>query len=512
MRRMRCSLACSLSVLAAATLFAAQPQVEAEVTPVLLRYTLAPGQTNAYSVEIESQGEAGREAIAGTFVVSSRAMGSNFICLTLRGQLRPKMLRGAPPMMGFRSPGSPSLSAYAFGFPTQERELVIDQRGRIVRVAGDQALPIPLGQLTASLVQSFPAEATAGWEKEEEVFVLDEPLLQGPAPAFLNPQGGYFYGGYMPGRGSQGVLAARQQTRIKVTEVTPQTVTLQKSFSLETLMLTGAEPRVSATGEGTIEFDRALDMPKRVELECKAVAATENLSRRSVLNLRWQLLEGAEREKALAPPSTVTSEKKFSPEEVAKLEEDLKSDAPGTRMLAASKLSTGQITNPTPELIAEMASLVNDPDDAVRRAALTVLGTHGTKEQVPLLIKGLHDSDTMARTAAAKGLGRIKDPRAIEPLANLLATGQGDQPYFHSARESAVTEALVRIGPAAEPAVLALLKEKNIETRIQACNVLKQVGSKKSLSPLKDLTLNPSKDLSEAATEACRAIQARADS
>ena len=63
-------------------------------------------------------------------------------------------------------------------------------------------------------------------------------------------------------------------------------------------MLTGSEPRVSATGEGRIEFDRALGMPKRVELECKTVAVTENLSRRSVITLRWQLLEGAEREKA----------------------------------------------------------------------------------------------------------------------------------------------------------------------------------------------------------------------
>ena len=75
----------------------------------------------------------------------------------------------------------------------------------------------------------MPAEATAGWETEQDVFVLDEPLLQGPAPAFLNPPGGFGYGGYYPGRSAQGVLAARQKTNIKVTEVTPATVTLQKT-------------------------------------------------------------------------------------------------------------------------------------------------------------------------------------------------------------------------------------------------------------------------------------------
>jgi HEAT repeat protein len=90
-----------------------------------------------------------------------------------------------------------------------------------------------------------------------------------------------------------------------------------------------------------------------------------------------------------------------------------------------------------------------------------------------------------------------------------LATGQGDQPYYRSGRESAAAEALAHIGPSAEPAVLALLKEKNIETRCQACNVLKQIGTKKSLGPLEGLTANPSKELSEAAAEACRSIQSR---
>jgi hypothetical protein len=57
--------------------------------------------------------------------------------------------------------------------------------------------------------------------------------------------------------------------------------------------------------------------------------------------------------------------------------------------------------------------------------------------------------------------------------------------------------------------VLALLKEENIETRCQACAIRKQIGTKKNLGPLKNLTLNPSKELSEAAAEACRSIQAR---
>jgi hypothetical protein len=500
----------SLRLAAVVAFLAADPLVAAEVTPLSLRYTFAPGQTNAYSLQIEAQGEAGREAIAGTFVVSSRKVGTNLIGLTLRGQLRPKSLGGMPPMMGYRPGASLPLTAYTYGYPSQEKELVIDDRGRLVRQAGDQALPIPLGQLAASLVQPFPAEATAGWEEEHEVFVLDEPLLQGPAPLFLSQQGGYGgFGAYYPGRPAQGALAARQKVKVKVTDATPETLTLQKTLSLDSLMLTGSEPRVSATGEGRIEFDRALGLPKLVELDCKTLAVTENLSRRSLVTLHWQLLEGAEREKALAPPPPRAPETKLAPLEVAKLREQLKSEDLGTRQAAARDLSGRGLGSATPELLNQMASLANDPDDTVRRAALTILANHGAKEHVPLLIKGLNDSDTGVRAAIAKGLGRIKDPRAIEPLVNLLAIGQSDPFYSRPSRESAAADALVHIGSAAEPAVLALLKEKNIETRIQACTVLKQIGTKKSLGPLKDLTLNPSKELSEAAAEACRSIQSR---
>jgi hypothetical protein len=509
MRDMKRFPAYSVSFLAGAALLQAVPLRAAEIAPVLLRYTVNPGQTNAYSLEIEAQGETGREAVAGTYVVSSRAVATNLIGLSFRGQLRPKSTGAMAPMMGYRPGFPPPLSALTYGPQNETRELVIDERGEIVRQAGELALPVPLGELMASLVRPLPAEATAASETEREVFVLDEPLLEGPAAAFLNPQNRFGYGGYYPGRSPQGVLAARQKLQIKVSEATPAIFTLQQVLSLRSRMLTGLEPRVSATGEGRIVLDRAMGLPRQVELECKAVVTTENVSRRSVLTLRWQLLEGAEREQALAPPPPPAPETSFSPEEVAKLQQKLESDDPAGRQAAARDLSGSRLAAPTPGLLSLMASLATDQDDAVRHAALTVLASHGTKEHLPALIKALNDPDPGVRASAAKGLGRLKDPRAIEPLVNLLATGQTDQPGFRPPRESAAAEALARIGAPAEPAVLALLKERNIETRCQICNLLKRIGTKKSLGALKDLTLNSSKELSEAAAEACRSIQAR---
>ena len=126
-----------------------------------------------------------------------------------------------------------------------------------------------------------------------------------------------------------------------------------------------------------------------------------------------------------------------------------------------------------------------------------------------LLLRALKEAnDASTRMTVAKGLGRLGDPRAVEPLAELIAAGQSDQTSFYR-RDTPVAEALIKIGPPAEGAVLALLKEKNTDTRIIACTILKQIGSKKSLSALKELTGNPVKELSEAAAEAARSIQGR---
>jgi hypothetical protein len=511
-------LMCSIVFLASVALLESSALRAEEITPILLRYAFTPGQTNAYKLEMESQGETGREAIAGNFTVSCRKVGSNLIGLTFRGHLQPKSVPGMPQRMGYYRPGSGvSLSPYTWNTPFwgESKELVIDDRGTVVRDAGDQALPIPLGQLMGSLLEKFPAEPASGWEQAQDVFVLDEPLLQGPADAFLNSSGRFQPMNYYPGQrgqGAQGVLTARQKTKVRVTEVTPQTVSFEKSLSLDSYILTGTEPRVSATGESKFVFDRVAGWPKRAEFECKTVAVTEDLSRRSIVTLRWEMLEGAEREAALAPSPPVSTEKPILPaEQVSKLMGQLKSDDVATRQNAARELGDGRLDKPEPEMLSAMAMLANDPDDTVRHAALTILANYGTPEHVPLLIRGLHDSAPGISTTIVRGLVRLKDPRAAAPLADFLASGQSDQQYYQSPRANDVAEALIKIGLASEAPVLAILKEKNIETRVQACMVLKQIGTKKSLGTLKDLTLYPNKELSEAATEACRSIQERAE-
>jgi hypothetical protein len=55
-----------------------------------------------------------------------------------------------------------------------------------------------------------------------------------------------------------------------------------------------------------------------------------------------------------------------------------------------------------------------------RGLAIRVLGWVGAGEAVPTLLERLSDRNLYVREAAVRALGRIGDPRAVEPLARLF--------------------------------------------------------------------------------------------
>ena len=471
----------------------------------VLRYRLPEGQTNLYSVQVEVRGETGTETLAGNLFVTTKTGASNVLCLGFRGLLVPKRDAGPmrPPMFG----GGSGYPRWMSPISLNDAEIQFDDRGRVLRAAGDYPLPIPLGTLAQLFVEPLSAKAEARWEITEELAVLDEPLALGPAVLFLpaQPYGMPYYSGpYNPSRNAIAGVAVTRKLRYESKSTASDTVTLAKRLSLDSGLLVGAEPRISASGEGEVVLDRESGLLRRAELSCKAVSNTETVTRRTTTTLRVKLLEGAEREAAWHPPpqtATRPMQAKLNGAEIQKLMEDLKCTDAGARLTAASKLQTSELLEAPPALLELMVGFLTDEDASLRAAAVKILADYGTAEHVPALLKLLKDGDSSSRYAAIRGLGRLKDKRAAEPLAALLASGGSDA---HQA-----VEALTKIGPDVEDAVLPLLKERHNDTKRQACNVLKAIGTKKSLALLRDLMLNTDRMLSEAAAEAVRAILTR---
>jgi HEAT repeats/PBS lyase HEAT-like repeat len=77
-------------------------------------------------------------------------------------------------------------------------------------------------------------------------------------------------------------------------------------------------------------------------------------------------------------------------------------------------------------------SYTRDEDAAVRGAAARAIGNHGTPEDATYLISMLDDENEIVRREAARGLQRLHNPGAIDPLKRKLDTareaGLGSKP------------------------------------------------------------------------------------
>jgi hypothetical protein len=461
-----------------------------------LHYEFTPKTTNAYRVTLTAILNDDRPTLSGNILVNVASLGADDVAsVGFNGSLTPKAARnGFRPMM---MPEWWSRPVYLAGYPGP-LTVEVDGQGRVLRErAMGGELPPPLGNLERLFFEPLPAPPTAHWQTRNEVLIVEDPALASTANGPVGYMGGYYGDGRNPVR-----LSAVQTAEYRLTKTDAQTVTLHKQVTVRSLWLTGKQPRFEASGEGDIVFDRGLGRVRSVQMHCESRTTTETTVRRIPFTLRVESLEGDELAKALQPPKP-EAPTILKAAELEALLRDLASDDQGKRIGAASRLNSAEIESPTPELFAAIARRIDDEDATFRMTALHVLGRYGQAEQVPLMIRLLRSADQGNRRELLDGLRRLQDSRTIEPLADLVAQGGFDA--------QGAAEILASFGPATEDAALQLLKERNLETRRYACDILRQVGGPRSLEPLKAQMLEHDQNLNQAATNAARAVQDRTD-
>jgi predicted Zn finger-like uncharacterized protein len=126
--------------------------------------------------------------------------------------------------------------------------------------------------------------------------------------------------------------------------------------------------------------------------------------------------------------------------------------------------------------IAKLAEpFLDDPDDGTKDRAARALVAWATPDQAPALIKALDSRSGGVRQSAMKALGRLKEEKAIQPIA-LRLRDFGDR--------ATASQALQEIGSKAEPEVLKGLREDDKGVRLEVCKILGVIGTKDSLKPL----------------------------
>ncbi len=119
------------------------------------------------------------------------------------------------------------------------------------------------------------------------------------------------------------------------------------------------------------------------------------------------------------------------------------------------------------EVARELEKLLLGRDRLVAGKAADALATWATKEQVPGLVKAMEDAGGLVRPTLLETLARLKDERAVAPMAGLLTS------FFTRAEAS---KALILMGPMVEDEVRKYLKHGDQKVREEAALVLSRIG------------------------------------
>lgn len=130
------------------------------------------------------------------------------------------------------------------------------------------------------------------------------------------------------------------------------------------------------------------------------------------------------------------------------------------------------MTDPDPIIVKQVLSELRDVSKERRRTAVMKLGMLGGDLAVNTLIRvvGNHHEDLIVRGRAALMLGKLGDPRAVEPLIDAL-----DAPGFQTPLYAA--EALGKLGdPRAIEPLIHIMNTHNDRMREAAERALENLG------------------------------------
>jgi HEAT repeat protein len=116
-----------------------------------------------------------------------------------------------------------------------------------------------------------------------------------------------------------------------------------------------------------------------------------------------------------------------------------------------------------------------------RAEAVEALGKWGTKENAPALLRALEDRERHVQSQAMRALAALKEPAAIEPIAERLERHWPD-----------AGQALRSFGAPAEKALIKCMDSTSPRTRDLACEILKDIGTKECIPAMAKALANSS--------------------
>jgi len=176
----------------------------------------------------------------------------------------------------------------------------------------------------------------------------------------------------------------------------------------------------------------------------------------------------------------------------------LKSSDMGKKKEAVHRLERTTPDKRLGEVTAALLPLLNDNDGFLVNDVIKALLVWRSPEVLPALIERANDNRFFVRKEAVRALGKFKDVWAIEAII----------PHFQDDRFEA-EDALKEIGPMAEPAMIARLRDADPHVRRMACEILMQIGGADTLKAMRAIPPDPDLGVRMAAKRAADQIVAR---
>lgn len=470
-----CSTA-TRAICSAACLIAAVTTALGQANSPPLRYGWKQGQTYMYNVSVEADRGDFVEVLSGNPGYTVTAASNDNIKFTFSGTLHESrkqkpgknVIVVGPPRI--RTPFSP-LSGVGGAF-SRGHEITINPRGEIVSMEGSSQLPFLLGNLSELMLELLPEKNEATWSTSKDTAItLSNSLF--PRPIFRNED--------------QKQIKAVEKTTYTLEKVAGDTATIQKTYELRTTELVNGKPRFEISGRGPVTFDVKRGTPLAMEFQQTFAVREGNSTEETGLKITYKLLDeaevakiklAAEENRKVAEAKQKESAKPFDGSELEKALAGVKS---GDQFKAGSALSTFQNkkpTEPNAEVAKAIESLLASDNINTRIQAAKALENWATTDSAATLATALGDSNVFVRQSAMKALARVAPADGAELIAERLA---------ELSDRNHAAQTLQSIGSSAEPALLKMLTHKEWQVRWETVKVLKEIGTKKSIDPLKPL-------------------------
>jgi HEAT repeat protein len=236
----------------------------------------------------------------------------------------------------------------------------------------------------------------------------------------------------------------------------------------------------------------------------------KNVTRKYPIALTYRLLSPEElaeqkkkAEEARAAAAKAAEPKSFDPGERGRLLRELKSTDTNRIKTAADRLAKAPVDDHPADISKALALLLRHSDEGVQQSAAKALVVWATPEAENALIKASQSENVFLRNPAIEALGNLKSAKAAEAVAA--------QMYRQNSRREA-SKALKAMGPIAEDATIDCLNDRDMWVRAESCLVLQEIGGKKSLQALRDMSLKLVGNAPREASKAISAIELRLES